>query len=64
CARGLQEVQLATGVPVVFGVLTTETVDQALERSAPDETNKGAEAVTTALEMASLLTLIGAERHS
>jgi 6,7-dimethyl-8-ribityllumazine synthase len=64
CARGLQEVQLATGVPVVFGVLTTETVDQALERSALDETNKGAEAVATALEMASLLALMGADRRS
>ncbi len=64
CARGLQEVQLDTGVPVVFGVLTTETVDQALERSAPDETNKGSEAATTALEMVSLLALIGADRVS
>jgi 6,7-dimethyl-8-ribityllumazine synthase len=55
CARGVQDVQLATGVPVVFGVLTTNTVDQALERSLPDETNKGREAALTALEMASVL---------
>lgn len=55
CARGIQDVQLSTRVPVVFGVLTTETVDQALERSLPDETNKGREAAFTALEMTSLL---------
>jgi 6,7-dimethyl-8-ribityllumazine synthase len=50
-ARGVQEVQLRTGVPVVFGVLTTNTVDQALERSRPDDTNKGRESALTALEM-------------
>ena len=55
CARGVLDVQLATGVPVVFGVLTTETVEQALERSRPDETNKGREAAETALEMVDLL---------
>ena len=55
CARGVQAVQLRTGVPVVFGVLTTNTVEQALERSRPDETNKGREAARTALEMVSLL---------
>lgn len=54
-ARGVQDVQLTTGVPVVFGVLTTNTVEQALERSLPDETNKGREAALTALEMVSLL---------
>ena len=43
----------ALGVPVVFGVLTTNTVEQALERSLPDETNKGREAALTALEMVS-----------
>jgi 6,7-dimethyl-8-ribityllumazine synthase len=40
---------------VAFGVLTTENVEQALERSMPDETNKGREAALTALEMASVL---------
>ncbi len=55
CARGLQDVQLRSGVPVVFGVLTTENVEQALERSRPDSTNKGREAAFTALEMVSLL---------
>lgn len=57
CARGIQDVQLSTRVPVIFGVLTTETVEQALERSLPDATNKGREAALTALEMVDLLRL-------
>jgi 6,7-dimethyl-8-ribityllumazine synthase len=55
CASGIQQVQLATGVPVVFGVLTTDTLEQALVRSLPDETNKGREAALTAVEMVRLL---------
>jgi 6,7-dimethyl-8-ribityllumazine synthase len=55
CASGLQRVALDTGVPVVFGVLTTSTVAQALERCAPGESNKGYEAALTALEMVDLL---------
>jgi 6,7-dimethyl-8-ribityllumazine synthase len=55
CASGIQRVQLDTGIPVVFGVLTTETLDQALERSEPDETNKGREAALTGVEMVRLL---------
>ena len=52
---GLQRVQLDTGLPVVFGVLTTDTVEQALVRSLPDATNKGAEAARTALGTVALL---------
>jgi 6,7-dimethyl-8-ribityllumazine synthase len=55
CARGVQDVQLSLGVPVVFGVLTTNTVEQALDRSRSDESNKGREAAQTALEMVSVL---------
>jgi len=55
CARGIQRVQLDTGIPVVFGVLTTDTVDQALTRSEPGEANKGREAALTAIEMVRLL---------
>ena len=58
CARGIQDVQLATGVPVVFGVLTTENLEQALARSSDDD-NKGEESVRTALEMVSLLRQLG-----
>jgi 6,7-dimethyl-8-ribityllumazine synthase len=55
CASGLQRAALDTGVPVVFGVLTTDTVEQALARCAGGESNKGYEAAVTALEMADLL---------
>ncbi len=55
CAAGLARVQLDTGVPVVFGVLTTETLDQALERAGAKLGNKGFEAAVTAVEMADLL---------
>jgi 6,7-dimethyl-8-ribityllumazine synthase len=55
CARGLNLVALETGVPVIFGVLTVETVDQALQRAATTEANKGGESMDTALEMADLL---------
>ncbi len=55
CARGVQDVQLSTRVPVIFGVLTVNTIDQALERSAPDKSNKGREAAASALAMVSIL---------
>lgn len=53
-AAGLMQVQLDTGVPIAFGVLTTDDKDQALARSGPKH-NKGAEAAEAALEMANLL---------
>jgi len=55
CAAGLQRVQLDAGIPVVFGVLTTDTVDQALVRSEDDGTNKGREAAETALRTVAVL---------
>ncbi len=55
CAAGLQRVQLDTGVPVVFGVLTTDTAADALERAGGKHGNKGAEAAATAIEMVDLL---------
>ena len=53
--RGIGEVALTTGVPTAFGVLTTDDLDQARERSGPGTDNKGEEAALTALEMVSLL---------
>lgn len=53
--RGIGEVALTTGVPIAFGVLTTDDLDQARERSGPGTDNKGEEAALTALEMISLL---------
>ena len=55
CAAGIQRVQLDTGVPVVFGVLTTENVKQAVERAGTKAGNKGFESAMTAIEMADLL---------
>jgi 6,7-dimethyl-8-ribityllumazine synthase len=54
-ARGIREAGEATGVPVTFGVLTTETFEQALDRAGGKQGNKGWDAAMAALEMASLL---------
>lgn len=54
-AVGVREASAATGVPVVFGVLTTENEEQVLARAGDDDTNKGFEAVVTAVETATLL---------
>jgi 6,7-dimethyl-8-ribityllumazine synthase len=48
CARGIMDVQLATGVPIGFGVLTTETMEQAEERADPQRLDKGYEAAVAA----------------
>ena len=53
-SRGLAAVAADTSVPVIFGVLTTDTLDQAMARSGGDAGNKGAEAATCAVEMATL----------
>jgi 6,7-dimethyl-8-ribityllumazine synthase len=55
CARGLMDAGLATGVPVIFGVLTTETQAQAEERASLTRMNKGGESLEAALEMIELL---------
>jgi 6,7-dimethyl-8-ribityllumazine synthase len=55
CARGLQLAGLETGVPVAFGVLTVESLEQALERAATSAGNKGGEAMESALEMAAVM---------
>jgi 6,7-dimethyl-8-ribityllumazine synthase len=55
CARGLARVALDTGVPVMFGVLTVETAEQAIQRAAVRAGNKGGEAMLGAIEMANLL---------
>jgi 6,7-dimethyl-8-ribityllumazine synthase len=54
-AAGIQRVTIDTGVPVVFGVLTVDTHEQALERVGGKEGHKGEEAALTAIEMVSLL---------
>ena len=60
CAKGLAQVQMASGLPIIFGVLTTDTTDQAWARAGIKAGNKGADAAMSAIEMASLLTRLGA----
>ena len=55
CAAGLARVSLETGVPVAFGVLTTDTIEQAIERAGTKAGNKGADAALSAVELANLL---------
>ncbi len=55
CAAGLARVALESAVPIAFGVLTTDTVEQATDRAGGKEGNKGADAALTAIEMVSLL---------
>ena len=59
CARGLMDAGLATGVPVIFGVLTTENQAQAEERASLTRMNKGGESMEAALEMIELLAPFG-----
>lgn len=54
-AKGIAQVGLKTGVPVTFGVVTTENIEQAIERAGTKAGNKGADAALTALELANLL---------
>lgn len=55
CTKGLAQVSLNTGVPITFGVLTVDSIEQAIERSGTKAGNKGAEAAATALEMVSVM---------
>ncbi|MFT5573460.1 MAG: 6,7-dimethyl-8-ribityllumazine synthase [Cryomorphaceae bacterium] len=55
CAKGLNSVQLETGVPVGFGVLTVDSIEQAIERAGTKAGNKGAEAAMTVVEMVNVL---------
>jgi 6,7-dimethyl-8-ribityllumazine synthase len=59
CSSGLSRVSLDHDIPIAFGVLTTDTIEQAVERSGTKAGNKGADAAMTALEMVSLLRNIG-----
>lgn len=55
CTKGLAQVMMEYGVPVAFGVLTVDTIEQAVERAGTKAGNKGAEAALSALEMVSLV---------
>jgi len=58
-SKGIAHAMLATGVPIAFGILTTESIEQAIERAGTKAGNKGFEAAVTAMEMANLLKAIG-----
>lgn len=55
CVKGLGMVSMSAGIPVAFGVLTVDTIEQAIERSGTKAGNKGCEAASSALEMVNLL---------
>lgn len=59
CTKGIAQVSLEYGIPVAFGVLTVDSIEQAVERSGTKAGNKGAEAALSAIEMVSLLGHIG-----
>ncbi|RME39314.1 MAG: 6,7-dimethyl-8-ribityllumazine synthase [Planctomycetota bacterium] len=57
-AKGIAQVMLETGVPVAFGVITADTLEQAVERAGSKAGNKGADAARSAIEMTNLLRLL------
>ena len=61
CTKGLAQVSMQYDVPVAFGVLTVDSIEQAIERSGTKAGNKGAEAALSALEMVSLLAQLEAK---
>ena len=57
-AKGIASVSLSTGVPIIFGIVTTETIEQAIERAGTKVGNKGYDSAVSAIEMANLSKLI------
>ena len=60
-AKGVAGAAMTSGVPVIFGVLTTDTIEQAMERAGTKAGNKGSEAALSAVEMVNLLAQLGAD---
>lgn len=58
-SKGLANTSMQTGVPISFGVLTTDTIEQAVERAGTKAGNKGAEAASAAIELVSLMSQLG-----
>jgi len=54
-SKGIAQISLQTGIPIAFGVLTTDNIEQAIERAGTKAGNKGSEAAITAIEMANLI---------
>lgn len=57
-AKGIAQVSLNTGIPVAFGVLTTDNIEQAIERAGTKAGNKGSDAARTAIEMSNLIKMV------
>jgi 6,7-dimethyl-8-ribityllumazine synthase len=55
CSHGISQLAMKSGVPVIFGVLTVDNTDQAMDRAGDEESNKGYEAASAALEMISVI---------
>ena len=60
CAKGVAQVSLASGIPVLFGVVTTDTIEQAIERAGTKAGNKGSECAQGAIEMVNLIRALDA----
>ena len=58
-SKGVAQVSMATGVPVMFGVLTTDNIEQAIERAGTKAGNKGYDAACSAIEMVNLMKTLG-----
>ena len=61
-AKGVAQVAMKTGVPTIFGVITSDTLEQAIERAGTKAGNKGADAAMSAIEMANLFKVLSAEK--
>jgi 6,7-dimethyl-8-ribityllumazine synthase len=59
CAKGVAQASMETGLPIIFGVITADTLEQAIERAGTKSGNKGADAAAAAIEMANLFESIG-----
>jgi 6,7-dimethyl-8-ribityllumazine synthase len=60
CSKGIAQAMMQSGVPITFGILTTDSIEQAIERAGTKAGNKGAEAAGAAIEMAALLAVLPA----
>jgi 6,7-dimethyl-8-ribityllumazine synthase len=60
-SKGIAQVSMETGVPVIFGIVTTDTIEQAIERAGTKAGNKGWSAAVAAIEMANLMEMVGKE---
>ncbi len=63
-AKGVAQVAMATGVPTIFGVITADTLEQAIDRAGTKSGNKGADAAVSAIEMANLMDVLDAKKKS